>query len=396
MDRTPTLPTGPVDLLVRAGRVFCAASGLDGPGAVAVQGDRIVAAGAQVALEARQTLDFPAALLLPGLVDLHAHPAVEGSKFGIDPDLHLLPRGVTTVLSQGDAGASNWLSYREHTIDASRTRVRLAINLSSRGESMPGGCLVDLEDADVEACVAAIQAGGELIWGVAVNISPLACGHSDPHTIMARALEVAERTKRPLLFGSRRETDLTLSEQLAWLRPGDVLTYCFNDFNHGLDALVRGGQVRDEVWEARHRGILFDVGHGMQSFCFDVAEQAIAQGFLPDTISTDQYVRHVGSLPQHDLARTLSKFLAIGMAEADAWVRVTQRPAQVLGLAGEVGSLAPGACADLTILNWNADALSLRDVNGAERPGGCWEPLFTVRGGVGFAPLQSYLQPQSS
>ena len=31
--------------LIRAGRVFCAARELDGPGAVAVRGDRIVAAG---------------------------------------------------------------------------------------------------------------------------------------------------------------------------------------------------------------------------------------------------------------------------------------------------------------------------------------------------------------
>jgi dihydroorotase len=119
----------------------------------------------------------------------------------------------------------------------------------------------------------------------------------------------------------------------------------------------------------------------MQSFSFVVAEAALAQGFLPDTISTDQYVRHVGSIPQHDLPRTLSKFLAIGMSESDAWERVTLRPAGVLGLAGEIGTLAPGACADLAVLRWNPSAPPLRDVNGVERPGGCWEPALTVRAG---------------
>jgi dihydroorotase len=123
----------------------------------------------------------------------------------------------------------------------------------------------------------------------------------------------------------------------------------------------------------------------MQSFSFAVAEAALAQGFLPDTISTDQYLRHVGSVPQHDLLRTLSKFLAIGMAESDAWERVTRYPAQVLGLAGEIGTLTPGSCADLSIVRWNAAALPLRDVNGVERPGGCWEPVLTVRGGYPIA-----------
>ncbi|MCX6046816.1 MAG: amidohydrolase family protein [Chloroflexi bacterium] len=381
MNATPSLQGSTVDLLIRAGRVFCAATGLDGPGAVAIQGDRIVAAGSHVTVEARQTLDFPDALLLPGLIDLHAHPAVEGSKFGIAPDLHLLPRGVTTVLSQGDAGAYNWPHYRTTTIDASATRVRLAINLSARGESMPGPCLADVNDMDVEACVTAIADGGDLIWGIAVNISTPACGDTDPRLILARALEVAERTQRPLLFGSRRMPDFTLAEQLALLRPGDVLTYCFNDFNNELDALVRDGVVREEVWDARARGILFDVGHGMQSFSFPIAETAIAQGFFPDTISTDQYARHVGSIPQHDLARTLSKFLAIGLPEEEAWARVTYRPAQVLGLADEIGTLAPGSCADLAVLHWNSTALPLRDVNGVERPGGCWEPVRTVRAG---------------
>ena len=176
MNATPSPQTSTVDLLIRAGRVFCAATGLDGPGAVAVQGDRIVAAGPHVTVDAKQTLNFPDGLLLPGLIDLHAHPAVEGSKYGIAPDIHLLPRGVTTVLSQGDAGAINWPCYRTTTIDASAARVRLAINLSARGESMPGACLADVNDIDVEACVAAIVDGGELIWGIAVNISAIACG----------------------------------------------------------------------------------------------------------------------------------------------------------------------------------------------------------------------------
>src|SRR6476620_8312711 len=169
------------DLLIEAGRVVCPATGRDGPGAVAVRGDRIVAVGR--ATPARRILRFPDGIVLPGLIDLHAHPATEGSKFGVDPDVAMLPRGVTTVLSQGDAGADTWPRYRATTIATARTRVRLAINLARRGESMPGGCFAVAADADVDACVAAIADGREAIWGIAVNVAASGCGPTDPRLI---------------------------------------------------------------------------------------------------------------------------------------------------------------------------------------------------------------------
>jgi dihydroorotase len=204
------------------------------------------------------------------------------------------------------------------------------------------------------------------------------CGEFDPREILQQGLEAAERATRPLLFGSRLHTDLPLTEQLSLLRAGDVLTYCFNAKDENL---IENGHIRDVVRDARERGILFDIGHGMNSLSFETAESAIADGFLPDTISTDHYRRHVGSDPQHDLPRTMSKLIAAGMSESDAFARVTTRPARVLGLAGEVGTLASGSCADLCILRWNDDAPPLVDVEGETRPGGCWEPVTTIRAG---------------
>ena len=74
------------------------------------------------------------------------------------------------------------------------------------------------------------------------------------------------------------------------------------------------------------------------------------------------------------------------MTEADVFLRVTARPAAILGLGGEVGTLAPGACADLAALAWNP-AGRLRDTSGAERPGGAWEPVLTVRAGAVVRPV---------
>ena len=368
-----------LDLLLRAGRLFCADTGLDGPGAVAVRGDRIVESGAHVSGSAKETFDFPQDVLVPGLVDIHAHPAPEDWKYGIDPDVHILPRGTTTILSQGDAGAANWPFYRKSIIRGRRTQVRLAISPAVYGEQFQGHCFENLDDLDVDACVTAIENGGEDIWGVSVNVAQASCGKANPKEVLNRSLAIAERTGRPLLFGNRREPyDWPISEQLALLRSGDVLTYCLHV---GPNGIVCDGRVIDAAWEARERGVLFDVGHGMMSFDFGVAETAISQGFLPDTISTDQYKRHVGSVPRHDLPRTISKLMAAGMSETEALTRATVRPAEVLGLSGEVGTLAVGASADLAVLRWNDYAATLVDVAGVERSGGCFEPVLTVRAG---------------
>ena len=370
-------PATKYDLLITAGRVFCAETGLDGPGAVAVRGDRIVASGTDVSGTASHTLDCPDALLLPGLVDIHAHPARGGSRFGVDPDVHFLPRGVTTCMSQGDAGALNWPAYRDEVIRASRTRVRLALHLSKNGESPPDHCFERLENADVDLCVDTIAGAGDEIWGIAFNTVLEPTLPHDPREILRRGIEAAERSGRPILYGPRFNSDFPLEEQLPFLRAGDLFTYTFSP---RPDNVIAGGRVRRAVREARDRGVLFDGCHGAQSFSFAHVEQAIAEGFYPDTISTDQYRAHVGADPPHHLPRTMSKYLAAGMPEAEVLARATARPAALLGLEGEAGTLAPGACADLAVLEWNPDG-RLTDVLGVERPGGCWEPLATVKSG---------------
>jgi dihydroorotase len=176
----------------------------------------------------------------------------------------------------------------------------------------------------------------------------------------------------------RRPSDWPFDRQLELLRPGDVVTYFFRRVPH---VIIVGGRVHPAVRAARARGVLFDVGHGTASFDFPTAEAALADGFPPDTISTDLQARHRGARPPHTLPRVIAKLRAAGMPEADVLAAATVRPARILGLAGEVGVLAPGACADLTVLGWNEGAALLVDAHGAARPGGCWETLLTVRGG---------------
>ena len=365
------------DLRVSASRVVLPSGELLLPGTIAITGDRITAVGSSIDIEAQQTRDFPDAILLPGIVDLHAHPATGSRTIGIDPDETMLPHGVTTVLSQGDAGARNWEWYRDNTIAGSKTRVRIALNIGMFGEQAVGGSCAILNDVDVDACINVIEEGDDAIWGIAVNASRNACGDSDPREVVRRALVAAERTGKPLLYGPRQPEDWPMAEQFEQLRPGDVVTYLCRREPYSL---VRDGRVLPEVREARKRGVLFDAAHGMGSFSFPVAEAMIAEGFLPDTISSDLYARD-GVVGTNNLPLVMAKFAAARMPEADIFNAVTKRPAEILGLASDIGSIASGMCADLTVLGWDDTPTTLVDTDGIERTGGTWTTLATVRSG---------------
>lgn len=372
--------------IVHAGRIFCAASDVDGPGSLVISREQIesVHVGSEYAAQSKlrvaiegQVLEFPEGILLPGLLDLHAHPGNSDSVFGVSPDEHMLPRGVTTVMSQGDAGAANIDEYVGRTINKSKARVLLAINLSRVGESTSRGCFEELEAADVDECVAAVARHRNHVRAIAVNTSHHACGSTSPHEILKRGITAAEETGLPILYGMRRPEDWPLKEQLALLRPGDIVTYCFRREPH---CIINDGQVLNCVRVARNRGILFDIGHGMGSFNFNVSESAISDGFAPDTISTDLQTSHLGATPQHDLPLVMSKLNAAGMPSEDIFAAVTSTPARLLNVESESGILSPGRQADLVVLD-SLPNQTLYDVTGQSRTGTLWTPRLTMLAG---------------
>jgi dihydroorotase len=159
------------------------------------------------------------------------------------------------------------------------------------------------------------------------------------------ALEVAEETGLPVMAHLDNPPPSRL-EVLARLRRGDILTHCFRPFPN---APVQGdGQIRDEVLEARRRGVIFDIGHGSGSFGFRTAEAMLAAGFPPDVISSDVHALSIKG-PAFDQLVTMSKFLCLGMELIDAIRASTAAPAAALGRS-DIGRLEIGAVGDATVL----------------------------------------------
>ncbi|MEO1331692.1 MAG: amidohydrolase family protein, partial [Pseudomonadota bacterium] len=193
--------------------------------------------------------------------------------------------------------------------------------------------------------------------GIKVRVGRLASGD---HGIVPLeiALEAAEATGLPLMVHIDAPPP-PYEAVLERLRPGDALTHAFRPFPN---TPIQGGRVKAAVRAARERGILFDIGHGMGSFSFDVARAALADGFAPDVISSDVHALSAPG-PAVDLLTTMSKFLALGLPLAEVVRAATAAPAAATGRAA-LGRFEVGARSDVSLLALEARETALQDVVG--------------------------------
>ncbi|HYO43581.1 MAG TPA: amidohydrolase/deacetylase family metallohydrolase [Candidatus Limnocylindrales bacterium] len=354
------------DLVLSGGTVIDPASGLHDRRDVGIADGRIAAIGPHLSgSDAADVLDVAGLLVVPGLVDLHAHVYPGVADLSVEADPTCLGRGVTTVVDAGSSGANTFPGFRRWVVEPSRGRVLAYLNISLTGQIDPFyGELHDLRFADPERAAAVAIANDDVIVGFKVRLSQMLAG---PNGIagLERALEAGRAAGLPVMahIGG---TAFGIEEVFARFRPGDIITHAYTGWRPG--ALVTdGGRVVPGALEARARGIMFDVGHGAGSFTWEVAEAALADGFRPDTISSDLHRFNVAG-PVHDLATTLSKLLLLGIPLDDVIGMGTVAPATALGAAGAgLGRLVVGAEADVTVLALEEGRTRLVDSAGIAR-----------------------------
>jgi predicted amidohydrolase len=128
------------------------------------------------------------------------------------------------------------------------------------------------------------------------------------------------------------------------------------------------GKVQPYMLEARRRGVLLDLGHGGGSFLWPVASKATEQGFYPDTISTDLHAESI-LRQQSDLPNCMSKMMLLGMSLSEAVMRATVTPAKAIKRFPELGTLATGRGADITVLALETGVFAFKDAWPAKRLG---------------------------
>jgi dihydroorotase len=329
--------------VIRGGRVIDPAQRFDGIADVAIADGKIAAVGRDLAVSsAVKTLDARGKLVVPGLVDVHLH----ARDAELPPAEIMRSGGVTTMVDGGSRGADNVAQIVEIARRAPN-RVRLMLNVAVLGNN-PGGraeFLDGLGPADVDKGRRAVEAHREWIVGIKARLSKGVAANRD-REVLERAIAVAAPFGIPVMIHVG-DTFTPLPELLAMLRPGDIVTHLYAPVNGILDAADR---VLPQVREARERGVRFDLGHGLnEHWRWDVAERALAQGFAPDTLSSDLNVP--GRTQQvFDLPNVLSKFLLLGMPLEDVLACATSRAARTFRELEALGTLRAGAAADVTVL----------------------------------------------
>ena len=351
------------DLVLHGGRVIDPANGIDARMDVAITGNRIAAISANIpAGQARSVLDVSAFDIVPGLIDLHAH--VFGYEGSLEPDKTSLVTGATTIVDAGGSGWKTFDKFRGSVIANSKTRVLALINIVGAG--MVGEPYEsNTDDMDPAKTAETIVHNRDVIVGIKT------AHFAKPGWIaIDRAVDAGKRAGVPVMVDDKIFTNsgrTTSEELLEHLRPGDIHTHMYND--RQMELIDRfTGKVQPWMIEARKRGVLFDVGHGGGSFLWPVASRAMAQGFGPDTISTDLHSSSL-SIQQSDMPNVMSKMMLLGMTLNEAVLRSTVNPARAIHRYPELGTLTVGAVADITILEEQTGVFAFKDAWPAKRLG---------------------------
>lgn len=367
------------DYLITGGRIIDPARGIDSVGDVLISGDRIAPPREDEAGTAKVVIKADGCLVLPGLIDYHSHVFFDGTDNGIAPDACLLPNGVTTAVDGGSAGTANYAIFHKNIVANSLVRIKSFLHVAPAGQltaKFPENHDQKFYDEDKMELLLRRYAGEVL--GLKIRLSKEVVGDLGLAPL-ERALEIAERLSCPIAVHVTNPAAET-REVAELLRPGDIFVHVY----HGQGSTIIGddGKVIPAVREARRRGVVFDAANGRNNFVFSIAEAALADDFPPDIISADLTWMTMFRQPVFNLPWVMSKYLALGMTLNDVVRACTAAPAGLMGMSGDIGTLAPGACADVAILRLVDHPCEFLDTNGDSRTGyKLLLPQATIRAG---------------
>ena len=355
------------DLLLQGGHVIDAKNKLSAVRDVAIRNGKIAAVAENIdPAQAVKVVNVRGLYVTPGLVDIHVHvfagtgePGSYAGDLSVYPDGFTFRAGVTTVADAGCAGWRNFEDFKQRVIDRSKTRVLAFLNIvgaGMRGTSYENS----LEDMEVNPSAQMALRHKGLIIGIKT------AHYAGPEWApVERAVATGTIANIPVMvdFGTNRP-ERPMSELVTKkLRPGDIYTHCYS----GLRNEQVDGKVNPAMFEARKRGVIFDVGHGGGSFAWRIAIPALKQGFPPDSISTDI---HTGSMNSgmKDMDNLMSKFLVMGQSIKDVVTESTWNPAHEIHHE-ELGNLSVGSVADVAVLRVARGDFGYTDMYGARLKG---------------------------
>jgi len=353
------------DVWIRNGFVIDPLNGTEGVTDVLTMGRRMVGLppdGKIDERDVRHAIDATGYLVLPGLIDFHRHFAWLFADESCMPDSFALPNGVTSVCDGGSTGSSGFEGFLRSTILQSELTMKALINVCSGGMSTNKYVEnIRPENYDREALAYLFERYPDHILGLKLRMGK---GISDGMGLepLRASIQLAEDLETRLALHPTNPLE-PVADIVDLLRSGDILCHPYQQMGeHNI--LDRSGTVHDSVWKAKKRGVILDISHGRLNFSLEIASAAVAQGLLPDIISADistgsMYMKQVFSLPM-----VMTRFLALGMPLVEVIRACTEKPADVMGLEGFIGTLREGALADICVMKHEERRVELTDLYG--------------------------------
>ncbi len=356
------LTAQPFDLLLKGGHVIDPKNNIDRLMDVAVSSGKIARVAANIdPKESKKVVDASGLYVTPGLIDLHGHVYVwrDAGGEGVQADAFSFRSGVTTVVDAGSSGSKTFPDFKSRIIDHAKTRILAFLNIAGGG--MGTGHEDDISDLDPDAAAKTAKANPDIIVGFK------SAHYAGPGwESIDGAVKAGEMTGLPVMvdFGRINAKRNINALFLDKLRSGDIYTHCFSGHR---EELLENGKLNPAMEAGRKRGIIFDIGHGAGSFYWYVAVPAYAQGFRPDSISTDLHMNSMNA-GMKDMLNVMSKLLNLGSPLQEVVRMSTWNPAKEIKRP-QLGTLDPGSDADIAILRVDKGRFGFVDSAGARKYG---------------------------
>ena len=359
-----------LDILIKNGLLADLDSAIYVNQSIGIVGNRIVELQTVENVEAETVIDATGCIVLPGLIDFHAHVFHGGTAISINPDVLCLSNGVTSVVDAGSSGWVNYKLFRNSVINTAQTRIKSYLNVVNVGLSTlgggPTGYLENTNPANfnVEKMSQTLEDNRDNILGLKLRYSQdIATGRNFSGDPFYATVELARALKTTLCVHVT-DSRLPADELIGHFQTDDIYAHCFHGTGNAI--LKESGELFPAIKEAKGRGVIFDCSNGVAHFDLNVARNAMEQGFNPDIISTDLTLRNsLRTNKVFSLLFVMSKYLNMGMSFFDVVRAVTYTPARLMKMQGQIGTLAPGAFADIAIVKLRKERMVFEDTKGA-------------------------------
>ena len=405
------LPAGAqtYDLLIKGGTVVDPSQSLNAIRDVGIKDGLVAAVETGIDPElAGNVYDATGKIVVPGLVDIHAHLKSSGwpqSVLGIDVDLTAAARGYTTMVGAGDVGWPDAAVFAA-SMAGKTTRILGFLNIGWRGmingweyatfpptlaptAVCPAGAITR---SDIEVCeTAGTLASNPAFWaGIKVRLSYFLVANTGT-TVLQMALDAATKAEAysgrhfPVMVHiGALESSTMIDTVVSMLRAGDIITHSYSEWTHSLTPAVPNSFAQNascsnhSAAAAVAKGIIIDIGassgptYGNNAFgplSYVICGKI---GIAPHSLSADDF-GNTGGQSLYSMVDMASILLGLNTGDnisptppaaftgpiqtaltfPDLVTKMTRDPALALGdrVPALLGTLQVGAPGDATVLN---------------------------------------------